>query len=72
MRVKVARMKAEGKKYPTAITPDLVENFGPQQVFPPKQNAKMKWAATSPAWTETGGEIMAVDLPSSKAKAVCK
>ena len=31
---KVARMKAEGKKYPTAITAESIEKFlGPQQVF---------------------------------------
>ncbi|MCB0102792.1 MAG: endopeptidase La [Anaerolineales bacterium] len=61
---KVARMKAEGKKYPTAITPDLVEKFlGPQQVFPSEAERQNEvGVATSLAWTETGGEIMAVEV----------
>src|SRR5512145_182831 len=34
---KIARMKAEGKKYPTTITAESIEKFlGPQQIFQPE------------------------------------
>jgi ATP-dependent Lon protease len=61
---KIARLKAEGKKYPTVITADLVEKFlGPPQVFPPEAELQDEvGVATSLAWTETGGEIMAVEV----------
>lgn len=61
---KVARMKAEGKKYPTAITPQQIEKFlGPQQVFPPEAESQDEvGVVTSLAWTETGGEIMPVEV----------
>ncbi|MCQ3937631.1 MAG: endopeptidase La [Chloroflexi bacterium] len=61
---KVARLKAEGKKYPTSISPDMIEKLlGPQQVFPPEAERQDEvGVATSLAWTETGGEIMPVEV----------
>jgi ATP-dependent Lon protease len=67
---KVARMKAEGKKYPTAITAELIEKLlGPQQVFPSEaERTDEVGVATSLAWTETGGEIMAVEVAITEGK----
>ncbi len=67
---KVARMKAEGKKYPTAITADIIEKLlGPQQVFPSEaERTDEVGVATSLAWTETGGEIMAVEVAITEGK----
>jgi len=61
---KVARLKAEGKKYPTVITPDMIEKFlGPQQAFPSEAEKKDEvGVATGLAWTETGGEIMSIEV----------
>jgi ATP-dependent Lon protease len=61
---KVARLKAEGKKYPTSIAPEMIEKMlGPQQVFPSEAELTDEVGlATSLAWTETGGEIMAVEV----------
>ena len=61
---KVARMKAEGKKYPTSIAPDMIEKLlGPQQVFQSEAGRTDEvGVATSLAWTETGGEIMSVEV----------
>ncbi len=60
---KVARLKAEEKRYPTVITPDLVEKFlGPQQFFQTEAERQDEvGVATSLAWTENGGEIMPVE-----------
>ena len=61
---KVARLKAEGKKYPTAIAAEMIEKFlGPQQAFPSEAELKDEvGVATSLAWTETGGEIMSIEV----------
>ncbi len=61
---KVARMKAEGKKYPTSIVAEGIDKLlGPQQVFPSEAERNDEvGVATSLAWTENGGEIMAVEV----------
>src|SRR5512135_2357850 len=61
---KVARMKAEGKKYPTTITAESIEKFlGPQQVFQTEAERNDEvGVVTSLAWTENGGEIMPVEV----------
>ncbi len=61
---KVARMKAEGKKYPVEVTPDMIEKLlGPQQVFPPEaERADEVGVATGLAWTEDGGVITSIEV----------
>ena len=61
---KVARLKAEGRKYPTEITVEAVEKLlGPQQYFQPEaERSDEVGVATSLAWTENGGEIMPVEV----------
>jgi ATP-dependent Lon protease len=61
---KIARMKAEGRKYPTTIIPEAVDKFlGPQQVFQTEAERNDEvGVVTSLAWTENGGEIMPVEV----------
>ncbi len=61
---KIARMKAEGRKYPTTVTAELIEKFlGPQQVFQTEAERNDEvGVVTSLAWTENGGEIMPVEV----------
>ncbi|MGD8402997.1 MAG: endopeptidase La [Anaerolineales bacterium] len=61
---KIARLKAEGKKYPQVVTPAVVEKFmGPQQFFMPETERQDEVGVVqSLAWTENGGEIMPVEV----------
>jgi ATP-dependent Lon protease len=61
---KIARMKAEGRKFPTIITFDSIEKFlGPQQFFQTEaERSDEVGVVTSLAWTENGGEIMPVEV----------
>ena len=61
---KVARLKAEDKKYPTKISADLIEKFlDPPQYIPPEAEKQDEVGVVqSLAWTENGGEIMPVEV----------
>jgi ATP-dependent Lon protease len=61
---KLARMKAEAKKFPTTITAEAVERLlGPQQFFQTEAEPSDEvGVVTSLAWTENGGEIMPVEV----------
>jgi len=61
---KIARLKAEGKKFPTKITLKVVEKLlGPQQYFLPEAEPSDEVGVViSLAWTESGGEIMPVEV----------
>jgi ATP-dependent Lon protease len=61
---KVARWKAEEKRYPTVIAPESIEKFlGPQQFFQTEAERQDEvGVVTSLAWTENGGEIMPVEV----------
>jgi len=61
---KVARQKAEGKKYPLEVLPEVVEKLlGPQQFFSPEAERQDEVGVVqSLAWTENGGEIMPVEV----------
>jgi len=67
---KVARMKAEEKKYPDIITPEVVEKFlGPQQFFATEAERQDEVGVVqSLAWTESGGEIMPVEVAALEGK----
>ncbi len=61
---KVARWKAEGKQYPSLVTPNVVEKLlGPPQFFQTEAERRDEvGVATSLAWTENGGEIMTIEV----------
>jgi ATP-dependent Lon protease len=61
---KVARWKAEEKRYPITISPEMIEKFlGPQQFFQTEAERQDEvGVVTSLAWTENGGEIMPVEV----------
>ncbi len=61
---KVARLKAEGKRMPSHISPPSVEKFlGPPQFFNLEAERQNEiGVATAIAWTENGGEIMPVEV----------
>jgi len=61
---KVARRKAEGKRFATRITAAYVERFlGPPQFFNQEADRQNEvGVATAVAWTENGGEIMPVEV----------
>ncbi len=61
---KVARLKSEKKRFPSRITPILVEKFlGPPQFFETEAERQDEiGVATAIAWTENGGEIMPVEV----------
>ena len=61
---KVARLKAEGKRFPTHINASSIERFlGPPQFFNLEAERQNEvGVATAVAWTESGGEIMPVEV----------
>ncbi|MBI3158581.1 MAG: endopeptidase La [Chloroflexi bacterium] len=61
---KVARLKAEGKKYPNRISPDVVEKFlGPPEFDELEAEREDEvGVATAVAWTSGGGDIMPIEV----------
>ncbi len=61
---KLARLKAEGKRFPSHIGVSAVERFlGPPQFFNLEAERQDEvGVATAVAWTENGGEIMPVEI----------
>lgn len=61
---KIARLKTEGKTYPTKIESHHIERFlGPQQIFDLEAEHEDEiGVATAMAWTESGGDIMPVEV----------
>lgn len=61
---KIARLKAEGKRYSRQIGAATIERYlGPPQFFNLEAEQEDEvGVATAVAWTETGGEIMPVEI----------
>jgi len=61
---KIARKKSEKRKFPSRLTPVILERFlGPPQFFETEAEKQDEiGVATAIAWTETGGEIMPVEV----------
>lgn len=61
---KVARKKAEGRKVPERVTPGrLSKLLGPPPISPREMDASDQiGVATSLAWTESGGDTLAVEV----------
>jgi ATP-dependent Lon protease len=61
---KIARLKAEGKRFPTKISASAIERFlGPPEFFSMEAERQDEvGVATAVAWTESGGEIMPVEV----------
>jgi ATP-dependent Lon protease len=61
---KVARLKAEGKKYPKRITPAVVEKLlGPPEYLDSEAEKEDEvGVATSVAWTAGGGDVMSIEV----------
>jgi ATP-dependent Lon protease len=61
---KIARMKAEHKRYPTNVNPTHIERFlGPPEFHNLEAERQDEvGVATAMAWTENGGEIMPVEV----------
>jgi len=61
---KVARLKSEKKRYPRRLVPASVERLlGPPQFFMTEAERQDEiGVATAVAWTESGGEIMPVEV----------
>ena len=61
---KIARLKAEGKRYPQSISEKTVEKLlGPPEHFIPQPEEKDEvGVATGLAWTMNGGEIMPIEV----------
>jgi ATP-dependent Lon protease len=61
---KIARLKAEEKRYPSNVGPKSIERFlGPPQFFDMEAERENEvGVATAIAWTENGGEIMPVEV----------
>ena len=61
---KIARLKAEGKRYPQQITARTIEKLlGPPQYFMSQiEDEDEVGVATGLAWTVNGGEIMAIEV----------
>jgi ATP-dependent Lon protease len=61
---KIARMKAESKRFPDQVGANVMERYlGPPQFFNMEAELKNEiGVATAVAWTENGGEIMPVEV----------
>lgn len=61
---KIARLKTENKSFPTKIESNHIERFlGPQQIFDLEaEHEDEVGVATAMAWTDSGGDIMPVEV----------